>query len=64
MQQKFKKILTVFEIMAFKHIAGTSLNSDKNTFYQQRTCYQTVLRFQICLKETFPNPVCLGLIEY
>ena len=50
--------------MAFKHVAGTSLNSDKNTVYWQSTCYQTVLRFHISLKGTFSNSICLGLIAY
>ena len=53
----------VFEIMAFKHVAGTSLNSDENTFYRQSTYYQTVLRFHICLKEIFANSVCLSIME-
>ena len=52
-----------FLIMAFKQGAGISLNSDKNTFYQQSTCYQTVLRFHICLKVIFSNSVCLGIMQ-
>ena len=56
-------MLRVFEIMAFEHIAGISLNYDKNTCDRQSTCYQTVLRFYIWLKEMFSNSICLGLTE-
>ena len=57
-------MLRVLEIMAFKQVAGTSLNSDENTFYRQSTCYETVLRFYIFLKETFSNSIFLSLMEY
>ena len=40
-------MVPVFEIMAFGHVAGNSLNYDENTCDQQTTCYQTVLRFCI-----------------
>ena len=56
-------MLTVFEIMAFKHVAGISLNSDENTFYRQSTYYQSVLRFHICLKEIFSSSISFGIIE-
>ena len=48
-------MLRAFDIMALKHVAGTSLNSDDNTFYRQSKCYQAVLRFHICVKQTFSN---------
>ena len=57
-------MLRIFERNAFKHVAGTFLNSDENTFYRQSTCYQTVLKFHFCLKETFSNSICLTLMEY
>ena len=57
-------MLRAFDIMAFKHVAGSSLNSDENTFYRQSKCYQAVLRFHICVKQTFSNSICLGLMEY
>ena len=63
MQRKFQKILRAFEISAFKHVSGTFLNSDENTFYRQSSYYQTVLRFHISLKETFSNSICVALIE-
>ena len=53
----------VFEIMAFKHVAGTSLNSNENIFCRQSTYYQTVLRFHIFLKEMFSDSICLGIME-
>ena len=49
--------------MAFEHIAAISLNYDEDTCDRQSTCYQTVLRFHIWLKEMFSNSVCLGLIQ-
>ena len=49
--------------MAFKHVAGTSLNSDENTFYRESTCYQTVLEFHTWLKRMFSNRICLGIME-
>ena len=55
-------MLRVFEIMAFKHVAGISLNSYKNTCDWQSTCYQTVLSFHISLKEMFSNSICLGIM--
>ena len=57
-------MLRSFEIITFKHVGGTSPNFLENTFYRQSTCYQTVLGFHICLKETFPNSISLGLMEY
>ena len=47
----------VFEIMAFEHVAINSLNYGKNTSDRQSTCYQTVQRFQIWLKEKFSNSI-------
>ena len=45
MQETLEKILTVFVIMAFKHVAGIFLNSDAQTYDQKSTRYQTVLGF-------------------
>ena len=56
-------MLRDFEIMTFKHVAGSSRNSDENTFYRQSKCYQAVVRFRICLKETFSNSICLSIME-
>ena len=52
-----------FERMAFEHVWGISVNYDKNTWDGQSTCYETVLRFYIRLKEMFSNSICLGLME-
>ena len=49
--------------MAFQHVSGISLNSEENTFERQSTCYQTVLRFDIWLKEMFSNSASLRLTE-
>ena len=57
------KMLSVFEIMAFKHVAGTYLNSDENTFYRKSTYYPTVLRFHICLREMFSSLICLDIMK-
>ena len=53
----------LYDIMTLKHVARISLNNDKNTCDRESTRYQTVLRFQIRLKEMFSNTICLGLIE-
>ena len=47
MQKKLRKIFRVFNIMAFEHVAGYSLNYDKQTCEWHSTCYQTVVRFHI-----------------
>ena len=47
-----------YEIMAFEHGAGISLNYDKNACDRQSICYQTVLMFQM-----FSNLICPSLME-
>ena len=59
MKEKF----SVFEIMAFEHVARISLSYDENACDPQSMCYQTNLRFQILLKEVFSNSICLGLMK-
>ena len=49
--------------MAFKDVAGISLNSDKKTCDRQSTCYQTALGFHVWPKEMFPNSIWLGIIK-
>ena len=49
--------------MSFEHVAGISLNYDKQTCDRQSTCYQRVLRFHLPLKEMFYNSIFYGLIE-
>ena len=63
MQEKLKKKFSVFELMAFEHVAGVSLIYDENTCDPQSTCDQTNLSFQILLKEMFSNSICFGLME-
>ena len=63
MQETLEKILTVFVIMAFKHVAGIFLNSDAQTYDQKSTRYQTVLGFDNWLKEMFSESICLRIIE-
>ena len=49
--------------MAVEHVAVVSLNYDENTYDPQSTCYETVLKFHIWLKEMFCNSICLALME-
>ena len=56
-------MFTVFELMAFKHVAGISLSYDENTYDRQWTCCQTVTRFHIWVKEMFSNWIFLGFLE-
>ena len=53
----------LYDIMTLEHVARISLNNDENTCDRESARYQTVLRFQIRLKEMFSNSICLGLIE-
>ena len=53
MQENFQKMFFVFQTIALQPVAGTSLIYDENICDLQSTCYQTVLRFQIWLRETF-----------
>ena len=63
MQYKLEEMLSVVDIITFKHVAGISLNSHKETCDQQSRCYQTVLGFHTWLKEMFFNSVCLGIMK-
>ena len=56
-------MLRVFEIIAFKHVVGISLNSAEQTCDRQSTCYQTILRFHNWVKEIYSNSICLGIME-
>ena len=56
-------MLRDFGIMAFKHVARISFNSDEQTCDQESTFYQTVLGFHTWLKEIFTNSICLCIIE-
>ena len=52
----------IFELMAFEDIAQNSHNYCKNTCDRHWTCQQTVLRFQIWLKQIFSKSICLFLM--
>ena len=56
-------MFSVFEIIAFEHVSGISLNYDENIYGRQSTCYETVLRLHIWLKKMFCKWICLGLME-
>ena len=49
--------------MSFEHVAGISLNYEKQTRDRQSTCYQRVQRFHLPQKQMFSNSICPGLIE-
>ena len=49
--------------MALEHVAGISVNYDKQIFERQATCYENVAKFHIWLKEMFSNSICHGLME-
>ena len=49
--------------MAFEHVAGISLNYDKQICERQSTCYQKVLRFHIWLKAIFSDWRFFGLTK-
>ena len=61
MQWKIPKKFFLFEIMAFEIVAGNSAYCDGNTRHRQSMCQQTVLIFQIWLKQTFSNSIYLEL---
>ena len=63
MEKKLEKFFMAFEIMAFEHVAGFSLNYDENTCDRQLTCYETVLLFHGWLEEMLSNSICLVLTE-
>ena len=49
--------------MTSEHVSGISVNYDENTWERQSTCYETVLRFHIWLKELSSDSICLVPIE-
>ena len=63
MEQKFQKIFWIFEVIAFEAVTGIFLNYDKNASDRQSTCYETLVRFHIWLRDMFSNVICLGLME-
>ena len=63
MHLNFKKLFSVFEVIAFDLVAGLFLIYDENTCDRQSTCYQTVLRFWISLRDMFLNSISPRLME-
>ena len=57
------KMFRLFEIMPFQQVSWISLNYHENSCERQSTCYQTVLRFDIWLKQVFSNSIYLGSME-
>ena len=55
MQEKFFVLVIMAVIMAFEPFTGTYLCYEENSFDWQSTCYQTVLRSQIWLRQMFPS---------
>ena len=55
MEQKIQKKSSVFDIKAFEVVAENSAYCGRNTCHRQSMCYQTVLRFMITVKQSFPN---------
>ena len=53
MQKNIEKMFFVLEIMGFECGAVTYLHYEVNSCDRQSTCYQTVPRFQIWLREIF-----------
>ena len=45
------KSFLALELMVFERVPGIYVNYDENTCDRQSTCYQTVVKFQISLKE-------------
>ena len=59
MQQKIQKKSSVFKMIAFEVDAESYAYCGRNTCHRQSMCYQTDLRFQIRVKQTFSNSIYL-----
>ena len=57
MQKKFQKMFLVCVIMAFEPFARSYLYYEENSSNRQSTCYQTVIRSHIWLREMFSNSI-------
>ena len=55
MERNIQKKSSVFEIKAFEVAAENSAYCGRNTCHWQSMCQQTVLRFMIRIKQSFPN---------
>ena len=63
MQEKIDKKFVVYEIMALQVVAWTSACFDGKIGHRWSMCYQTVLRFQIRLKQTLPYSIYLEFMR-
>ena len=62
-QEKIQKMLFVSEITAFEVVAGNCAYCEGNTCTRQSMCKQTVLRFQISLRQAFSNSIYPRFME-
>ena len=59
----FKKVFLVLKIIVFELVAKISLKSSKKRCDWSSTCWKTVLRFQIWLRQMLFDWICLRLME-
>ena len=60
---KIGKSFFVFEITVFEGFAENSAYCDENTCTRQSMCKETVLRFQIWLRQNFSNSIYPRFME-
>ena len=63
MQEEILKKFFLFEIKAFEFVLRKSAFSDGNTCHRESTCYQTLWKFQMWLRQTFSNSIYLKFLE-
>ena len=63
MHEKILKKSLLFEIKAFEFVLRKSAFSDGNTCHRESTCYQTLWKFQMWLRQTFSNSIYLEVVE-
>ena len=63
MEGTIQRMSFVFEIMALQVVAWNSACSDWNTCHRELICQQTVLRFQIKLKQTLSYSIYLEFMR-
>ena len=63
MERKNAKKFSALIIIAFQSGTTSSLNLEKDTCYLQSMCYETLLRFNISLREIFFKSGSLRVIK-
>ena len=63
MQYKIQKKSFVSEILVFEVVAGNSVYCNGYTCHRMSLCKQTVLRFQIRLRQALSNLIYLEFME-